>query len=442
MKAAPTVYDALTAAAHGHPVIPSDERTGKPIKGLTIKDASTDPITIKEWWDTHPTAGIALLPKKPAITADTFVWRDPATIPQRQWLYGRHYIRQFISATVAPGGVGKSSLAIVEALAMVTGRNLLGVQSSCPLRVWYWGGEDPLEETERRIHAACLHFGIGAEDIGGRLFINSGRTTEIVIGASSRNGSAIATPVRDALIRTISEKEIDAWIIDPFVSSHRVPENDNMAIDAVAKAWAHIADETDSAGELIHHVRKTGGSEVTVEDGRGAVALLNAARSARVLNVMSKEEGIKFGVAQPRSYFRVENGKANMMRPSETADWFHLRSVLLGNGCGGLVDDSDEVGVVTTWKLPNPLDGMTSAKVEAAFRRIRAGKWREHATAANWVGVAIADALDMDLTDATAKAKVKGIVRVWIAAGNLRVIDGLDEKRMPRKFVEVTEEGE
>ena len=74
--------------------------------------------------------------------------------------------------------------------------------------------------------------------------------------------------------------------IDPFISSHRVMENDNNAIDAVAKTWTGIADATNTAIDLAHHSRKTGGAEVTVEDGRGAVVLLNAVRSARVLSAI------------------------------------------------------------------------------------------------------------------------------------------------------------
>jgi hypothetical protein len=45
-----------------------------------------------------------------------FVPFDPATLPPRQWLYGRHYLRQTVSATVAPGGYGKSTLDMVEGL--------------------------------------------------------------------------------------------------------------------------------------------------------------------------------------------------------------------------------------------------------------------------------------------------------------------------------------
>src|SRR5215217_1678029 len=60
------------------------------------------------------------------IKATPFRWCDPRTIPSREWVYGSHYVRRFLSTTVAPGGVGKSSLTIVEALAICTGQTLLG----------------------------------------------------------------------------------------------------------------------------------------------------------------------------------------------------------------------------------------------------------------------------------------------------------------------------
>jgi AAA domain/Bifunctional DNA primase/polymerase, N-terminal len=57
-----------------------------------------------------------------------FVPFDPAALPPREWLYGRHYQRRTVSATVAPGGFGKTTLCMVEAVAMATTMNLLGEQ--------------------------------------------------------------------------------------------------------------------------------------------------------------------------------------------------------------------------------------------------------------------------------------------------------------------------
>ena len=163
------------------------------------------------------------------------------------------------SATVAPGGIGKTSLTIVNVMAMVSGRNLIGDKPHRPMRVWYWNGEDPREEIERRIAATCIHYKIGPDDIGDRLFFDSGRDTEIIIASQTKSGALIATPVENALTDALIDGKFDVLILDPFVSTHRVSENDNMAIDAVAKTFGRIAENANCAIELIHHVRKTNG---------------------------------------------------------------------------------------------------------------------------------------------------------------------------------------
>jgi len=157
---------------------------------------------------------------------------------------GRHYIRKFISQTVGRSGHGKTSLGKAEALVIVSGRPLLGVTPDERVNVWIWNGEDPDEELQRRIMAAVLHYGINREEIEGRLFVDTGRETKIIIAEQTRNGAIVARPIVDAVIATIKANAIGLMIVDPFVASHRVAENDNTAIELVAATWAEIADVT------------------------------------------------------------------------------------------------------------------------------------------------------------------------------------------------------
>jgi hypothetical protein len=310
------------------------------------------------------------------IVATPFALRDPASIEPRRWLYGRHYIRGFLSATVAPSGLGKSSLALTEAIAMASGKNLLGDLPAGKLRVWYWNGEDPRDEIERRVAAICMHYGIIAGEIEGYLFIDTGRETEIVVARADHGGVKIAKPVIDALKHTIRENKIDLLIIDPFVASHGVPENDNGAINAVCRQWAMVAEETGCAIELVHHVRKgaVGQTEHTVDDARGAGALLAAARSVRVLNRMIAEEASRAGIGNPRSYFRIDTGKANMAPPAESSTWRQIVSQPLGNDRGPVRGDS--VGVVVPWTWPDFVGALTPDDVRAIQRAISEGQWR------------------------------------------------------------------
>ncbi|MBR1153570.1 AAA family ATPase [Bradyrhizobium sp. JYMT SZCCT0428] len=380
----------------------------------------------------------------PLIKAKPFILRDPKSLPKQQWIYGRHLIRKFGSATFAPSGSGKTNIFIIEGLAIATGRGLLGVQPPQRARVWLWNGEDPYDELERRVGAACLHYDITPEEVDGWLFINSGRDPDsrLVIATQGRDGVIIAVPVVEALIQTIRDNKIDVAIIDPFISSHNVTENDNNAVDAVAKTWTMIADICNIAIDLGHHTRKTNGTEVTVEDGRGAVALLNAVRPARVLNVMTEEEAKTAGISDGRKrYFRITDGKNNLSLPVDKREWFRSATVNLGNGDpNDLLDRGDSMGVVTAWKWPNPLDGVTGADFDKAAVAIRAGEWKKSTQANNWVGYAVAKALKLNLNDRANKAKVVGLIKVWLASGALVEVEKQDDRRKTKIFIEVADE--
>lgn len=366
------------------------------------------------------------------ITATPFVWRDPSTFPRRRWLYGSHLIRKFVSCTVAPGGVGKSSLVLVEAIAMVTGRPLLGVlPAERPLRVWVINLEDPQEEIERRVLAILVHYGIDPAEVEGRLYIDSGRRLKVVVAEQTKEGTQIAVPIVNALREEIQAREVDVVVLDPFVKAHRVPENDNGAIDAVCTVFADLADLCDCAFDLVHHVRKTNGAEVTVEDGRGAVALLGAVRSARALNGMSRDEAAKVGEGtSAREFFRVDNGKLNMApAPPDRAEWFRLVSVPLGNG--------DSVQCVVAWRWPDAMAGVTAEHLRAVQVAVASGKWRENHQAKEWVGLAVAAVLGLDVNQKASRAKVLGLVKAWIKSGALVAVDGQDERRKPVQFIEV-----
>src|SRR5262245_28106390 len=100
--------------------------------------------------------------------------RSFSQIPRRQWLHAGHYIRQQVVMTVAPGGYGKTTLLITNAVEMCTGLGLLG--SAPPggaMRVAYWNAEDPEDEVERRVAATCLRHNIDPEALRGRLFLGS-----------------------------------------------------------------------------------------------------------------------------------------------------------------------------------------------------------------------------------------------------------------------------
>lgn len=371
-------------------------------------------------------------PDEKLVVATPFGWRSTADIPRRQWLYGKHLLRKFVSLDVAAGGVGKSSLKIGEALAMASGRDLYdkGLPEGA-LTVWMWNLEDPHDEIERRLHATAQRFGIGADELGDRLYVDSGRDQPLVIATEGPDGAMIAKPVVEALIAEMLERKVDVLQIDPFISSHQVSENDNNAIDLVAREWNIVAERTGAAINLVHHVRKGNGAEATADSARGASALIGKARSVLVYNRMSEEEAATLGVAADERFFffRVDNDKANLA-PPERGDWYRMNNVDLSNG--------DSVGVACAWTPPDLFEGISARHLYAVQCAIGKGDWRENAqTKDKWVGVPIADALAMDIGADRDRKRIARLLRAWIAEGALEVVEKDDAKRMPRKFVVV-----
>jgi hypothetical protein len=374
-------------------------------------------------------------PARP-LSPTPFEWRDPLTIPPRPWVYGRHMIRKQVSVTVAPGGVGKSSLTLVEALALVTGRQLLGEWvSETPVRAWVYNLEDPRDEMDRRVIGAMIHHAVHPDDIGGRLFLDTGRERALCTAVEVKGEVTIVRPEMAALEAAIKERGIDVLIVDPFISSHRVSENSSGAVDLVAKEWAALADRCNCAIELVHHTRKTGGAEATTEDGRGSTALIGAARSARVLNKMSDEMREQAGIQKdPATVFGIDRDKANLA-PAGAREWVRMASVDLGQG--------DHVGVAERWQWSDAFDGMSSKDLLAVQneveRRCLAGRppRLSDQSGGDWVGHIVAEMLSFDAEDD--KRRIKKIVADWIKSGALVKGEAVDETRRKRPVVEVGE---
>jgi hypothetical protein len=329
-----------------------------------------------------------------------------------------------VSASVADGGVGKSTLAIAEGIAMATGRPLLGVTVPVPLRVLYINLEESAVEIERRVYAVCQHFGIDpVKELTGRFFYQSGLDHPIVVVAMERGSIVAAQNLRAEFFGG----DHDVVIVDPFVASHAVSENDNTAIDLVVKQWSKIAALEDISIEIVHHVRKPpmgGQVESGVSDARGASALVNAARSVRVLNAMSETEAHQAGVENRREYFRVNDGKANYA-PLAESSWFRLVPVDLANG--------DNVATVEAWKFPSAFEGVTTADMMRVRTLAASGEYRGDVQSPSWIGHAVAEVLDLDIVDD--KKRIKALLKVWVETGVLKIEQRKDAHGKVRSHV-------
>jgi hypothetical protein len=367
-----------------------------------------------------------------AIRPTPATWPLAQSIPPRPWLFGRWLQRGIVTAMIAPGGVGKSSLTAAMMLSMSSGRAFLGkdIYSPEPLRTWYWNLEDSGDNLARARIAAALHHGVGEADCGDRMYVDSGpEGATLCTATEDRNGFTIMSPVFENIVAAIAELKIDVLVVDPFVSSHQLNENDNNKIDAITKAWARVAIVTGCAIMLVHHSKKLMGERVTAEAARGASSLNAAARMTLVLNRMTEEQAETWGIdpVNAQRFFSVADDKHNLS-PPDVADWFELTSVCLNNGTD--IHPADSVGVVTPWKPPRAMDGVEAVDLFHIQKVLAAGTyWRDSQAKENWAGDVIANVLRIDSVDPKSKRRINTMIETWLKTGALKIEPVRDESR-------------
>jgi hypothetical protein len=334
-------------------------------------------------------------------------------------LHGGHYIRQYVTATVAPGGFGKTTLTLFEAINMVADG----------LAVWYVSGEDSNLEIERRIAAHCVHHEIELVQLSGRLLVDDQETWPLVIAKTTRpNMVVFDDKALTEFEQAIMLDHIDVVLLDPFISFHMVAENDNGSIDAVVKRLKLIAKRCNCCIEIPHHVRKPiTGQVLTVDDARGGSALINAVRSGRVINRMTGHEAEQAKISDDNRHFyvRVDRGKRNMA-PPDKATWFRLVNVPIGNG--------DNVQALEPWKFPSLFDGVTVEDTEWVRDLVRRQSYRCDARSDQWLGIEIAKRLKLDVNEKADCIKINKLIGVWLLNGVFKKQELKDENRNKRQY--------
>lgn len=346
---------------------------------------------------------------------------DEMALPRRQWIYGYDYIRKYVTVLASAGGIGKTSLVLVEALAICTGRDLLGEHVKEQTKTWVINLEDPVSEMQIRTLAAMKHHGLTSDEVRGNLFLDGEDTMDMLMAAEGRDGVMKNDAMLKAMKQKIVENGIGCVIIDPFVSTHAVNENANGSIQQVVAMFRELARDTNCAVLLVHHIRKANGEDATIDHVRGAGALIGAARAARVVNKVSVSDAIELGVDErdAKGIFRVDDGKANLAAPADTALYRRMIGVQL--------DNEEWVGVAVEFKLPDPFSGISARDTRRVQDAIGGAEdegkpCRAAVQSPEWVGVTVGRILDIDVTEAKGRKRVSRLIREWLRTDVLRVI--------------------
>ena len=361
----------------------------------------------------------------------SYDWPEPASLPRREWLYGRHLIRGYLSLLVAPGATGKTALAIAETPRHGDRPRLprAAVARRCG---WPSGAaRTRSQELERRFAAACLHYEVTKADVDDRFFVNSGHDDPLRLAIEKPRGLIIDTELRDAIVAAIRRERIDVAIFDPLITTHLVNENSNVSINAVADIFKEIAHDTGCAVYLLHHLRKPNGAQRRLHGGR--CARRQGARRRRPLGAGAQRHDDRGGRqgrhsgdrAHPSFQGRRRQGRT-WRRPPELAVWRRLESVDLGNGGFGLAGDNVQVAVA--WRLPGLFDKVTEAHLCEVQRQMGDGEFAAATQTENWLGWLVGRVTGLETQSKGGRAHVRQVIEVWVKAGVIVEVEAWNAK--------------
>jgi hypothetical protein len=334
-----------------------------------------------------------------------------ASIPPRRWAYGRFLLFGSAAVIGAVDGGGKGAIAVVMALAMITGRPLLGetIWRTGPVLIVSY--EDDETEWHRRIAAACLHYELDYETVLASIHFVSKPGDRVSF--ATMVGSVVTFPDRDDIIGLLKTIGAALLIVDPFNHAHRLEEgNSNVMIAKVALELSQIAREADVAVLVLHHLRK--GAVGNPDDLMRATSLRATFRSCRILARMPPDIAEKMKITDAWRYIKIAGSKENYAPPPEKSSWFKLIGIPLGNATNEY-PEGDDVAVATTWQARPMFEGMEPDTLGAVFKALREtihgpNKQAKHTP---WAGKAL-----MDIGGRSEREAAK-IIAAWLKTGVL-----------------------
>ena len=291
----------------------------------------------------------------PSLTAGIEV--TFASIPHRQMLYGIDLYAGEVTVLAAPGGHGKTSLAIGIAVSLAANN-----KDALDEKIWvyqptvlYINGEDSKPENLRRFWGFSIRHRIAEGDIKRLklLAADDYRTQRLSFLRSDRGASVLDEQGVEFLGKLLDAIRPRVLVLDPLISfCGGGNANDNAVMALVMRGLKGLAARFECAILILHHTRK-GGEPGHPESISGASSIVNLSRRAIMIVPMTKEEATKFGVppSEHRSYFKVVSAKSNMAPPSEDCPWYKLESVVLPNAEPPTYPNGDNVQAVVRVKL-------------------------------------------------------------------------------------------
>ena len=219
------------------------------------------------------------------------------------------------------GASSKSTLLKTLAVAVATGRGVLGMTIPQPGKAVLLLAEDTVEDAQRSLHAifASMHltpeeFELVRENL--TLFALAGRDCVLV---DPEEGSQADGRLQELLRMVKGMGDVRMIGLDPAIALTRGRELDELAQRSLANAVESLAIESGAAVVLVSHAAKSiqFQHEISSHASRGSGAITDAFRLEVVMRVMTSKEAQVYKVPEEdrHQYVKFQVSKANSLAP-------------------------------------------------------------------------------------------------------------------------------
>jgi RecA-family ATPase len=192
-----------------------------------------------------------------------------------------------VAQRVAPGGTGKTTLTLWEAVHIVLGMPLYGKQIIASGWVLYITAEDPRERLVARLREICEAMELSEAQVAQvrRDLLFWDLTAEPARLAMEKDGNILLTPMAERIVEAFKDDPPVLTEFDPTVSfgASEARVNDNE--QALVLAARVIVKGLDCAVRYTHHTGKGNARDKTTDQysGRGGSAMADGCRMVHVL---------------------------------------------------------------------------------------------------------------------------------------------------------------
>ncbi len=205
----------------------------------------------------------------------------------------KHCLYADVAALVAPGGTGKTTMLILEAVHIALGWPVWGLPVESPGWTLFVTAEDRREQFMARLREILAPLDLSPEERaralwGCRVWDTTGEAVKLIRAA---DGNVVLTDLADAIVATYKDDPPAVVIFDPLVSfgASEGMVNDNE--QGIITAARRIVKGLDCCCRLIHHTGKGNAREGALDQyaGRGGSALADGSRMTSVLQTWDPE---------------------------------------------------------------------------------------------------------------------------------------------------------